>query len=429
MKRKQMSSCLAINGGPQAIQAAPGKKRGWPIITREDEKAVLDVLRTGTMSGSDVSEKFEQELAKWHARKYALVNHNGTAAVQAAMYGCGIGVGDEVICQSLTYWASCLQVFSLGGTVVFAETDPDTLTIMPSDIEHRITGRTKAIICVHYCGYPTDMDPILKIARRHKLKVIEDFSQAHGGRYKGRLIGTMGDVGAASLMSGKPLPAGEAGFLVTDNKEIFERAVAFGHYRRHDALLTMKKYRRDMGLPFGGYKYRPNQLASALGLSQLKRYTTTMAEIQKAMNHFWDLLDGVPGIRAHRPKQGSRSTMGGWYSPIGLYVKQELEGLPIEKFCEAVTAEGFKSGAGLWNAPLHLHPVFNRVDIYGHGKPTRIAHSRRDLRQPEGSLPIAESIPERVFSIPYFSKYEPRKIRMHATAFRKVAEHADEIRR
>jgi dTDP-4-amino-4,6-dideoxygalactose transaminase len=126
-----MKSQLAIFGGPKAIKSDPGDIFTWPIITKEDEDAVLDVLRKGTMSGKDVTIKFEQEFAAWLGKKYALGFCNGTAAIQAAMYGCSIGTGDEIICPSFTYWASAIQVFSIGGTVVFADIDPDSLCIDP----------------------------------------------------------------------------------------------------------------------------------------------------------------------------------------------------------------------------------------------------------------------------------------------------------
>jgi len=417
---------LAILGGPKAIKSTAENMFTWPIITKQDEKAALDVLRTGRMSGLDVTMKFEEEYAKWHKTRYALCHCNGTSSLQAAMYGCGIGIGDEVIVQSLTFWASATQLYSLGATPVFAEVDPSTFTIDPNDIEHRITKRTKAIIVVHYCGYPTDMDPIMKIARKHKLKVIEDVSHAHGGLYKGKLVGTIGDVGAMSLMTYKSLAIGEGGVLITNNKEIYERAIAFGHYIRHPYTLTIPPLKRNEGIPFGGVKYRINQIASAVGRVQLKHYRKRMETIQKAMNCFWDLLEDVPGIRAHRPSRKSRCTMGGWYFPRGLYVKEELGGLPVSKFCEAVTAEGYETTHGA-NFPLHLHPVFNDVDVYGHGKPTRIANTKRDVRQPKGSLPVTESMPERTFDIPWFKHYRPRIIKEHAKAFRKVAEQAEEL--
>ncbi|MCK5738161.1 aminotransferase class I/II-fold pyridoxal phosphate-dependent enzyme, partial [bacterium] len=189
---------LALFGGPKAVSSDHEPMFHWPIVLQEDEDAVLEVLRAGTMSGIDVTQKLEKEIAEWHGMEFALGHNTGTQALQAAMFACEVGKGDEIICPSVTYWASCLQVMNLRGTVVFADILPDTLCIDPADIEHRITERTKAIMVVHYCGYPCDMDPILEIAKKHNIKVIEDVSHAQGGRYKGRLNGTMGDVCAFS---------------------------------------------------------------------------------------------------------------------------------------------------------------------------------------------------------------------------------------
>ena len=397
----------------------------WPVITREDEEAALEVLRAGKMSATDVTVKFEREFAAWHGMKYALAHNTGTAALHSAMFACGVGVGDEIICQSLTYWASALPALNLGATIVYAEVDPNTLTLDPEDVKRKITERTKAIIPVHYCGYPTDMDPIMEMADARGIKVIEDVSHAHGGLYKGRLVGTIGHVGAMSVMSGKALPVGEGGVLVTNDKEIYEHAIAFGHYER-TGQIEHPDLKPFAGLPLGGFKYRMHQISSAVGRVQLRHYHDRMAVIQKAMNCFWDLLEGVPGIRAHRPSKDSGSTMGGWYAPHGLYVPEEFGGLSVRTFCEAVRAEGVSVSPGA-NLLMHLHPVLNDADVYGHGKPTRIAHSDRDVRQPEGSLPVSESMPDRVYSIPWFKHYRPQIIEEHAEAFRKVAEHADEL--
>ena len=118
--------------------------------------------------------------------------------------------------------------------------------------------------------------------------------------------------------------------------------------------------------------------------------------------------------------------MGGWYAARGLYRPEEIGGLPVAKFCEAVRAEGASSNPGA-NLLMHLHPVLNEADVYGHGKPTRIANSDRDLRQPEGSLPVTESLPGLCYTIPWFKHYRPQIIEEHAAAFRKVAENADEL--
>ena len=418
---------LALLGGPKAIKVDGGDIFRWPIVTSEDENAVLEVLRRGAMSGTDVTLQFEQEIKEYFGSSYALCHNTGTAAIQAAMWACGVKRGDEVICQSMTYWGSALQAFSLGATVVFGEMDPQTLTLDPDDIESRITDRTKAIIVVHYSAYPTDMDPIMEIAGRRGVKVIEDVSHAQGGLYKGRLLGTIGHVGAMSIMSGKSLPSGEGGFLVTEDKEVYERAAAFGHYQRMPTL-DDPSLNSSSGMPLGGYKYRMHQLSSAVGRVQLANYSERMKVIQKAMNYFWDQMEGIPGIKAHRPAAESGSTMGGWYAAKGLYVTEELGGLSVSRFCEALNAEGFEyrimPGA---NILMHLHPVMNEVDVYGDGRPTRIAFSDRDLRQGLGSLPITESLPEKCLSVPWFKHFRPEVIDEYVKAFRKVASRFEDL--
>lgn len=419
------ASKLAILGGPKAVQSDPGDMFRWPIITKEDEEAVLEVLRRGAMSGWDVTMKFEEEFAAWQGTKYALGFNNGTASIHAAMFACGVGVGDEIICPSITFWASAAQCYSLGATVVFADIDPETLCIDPNDIEHRITERTKAIVVVHYLGHPADMDPIMEIAERHGIKVIEDVSHAQGGLYKGRKLGSIGHVGAMSLMSGKSFAVGEAGMLVTNDREIYERAIAFGIYERFDERIETEYLKAYLGLPMGGYKYRMHQLSSAVGRVQLKYYDERCAEIRKALDYFWELLDGVPGIRPHRVKWPD-SNMAGWYEPHGHYVPEELGGLSLTRFAQAVRAEGSICNPGC-NLPLHTHPLFNTADVYGHGKPTRIANSDRDVRQPKGSLSVSEGINRRVYGVPWFKHYRPEIIEEHAEAYRKVAMNYKEL--
>jgi len=417
-----MNEKLAIFGGSKAVISDPGDIFSWPIITKEDEDAVLEVLRKGGMSGTDVTMKFEREFAAWQGTRFALGFNNGTSAIQSAMYGCGVGIGDEIICPSVTYWASCAQVYSLGGTVVFADIDPDTLCIDPGDIEKRITKKTKAVVVVHYLGHPAEMDSIMKIAKKHRIKVIEDVSHAQGGLYKGKMLGTIGDVGAMSLMSGKSFAVGEAGMLVTDDQEIYDRAVALGHYERFRDDIATDYLKPCAGLPMGGYKNRMHQLSSAVGRVQLKYYDDRAAEIRKAMNYFWDLLEGVPGIKAHRVDEKTGSNMAGWYAARGIYKPEELNGLSVTRFTEAVRAEGVDVCTPGCNAALHTHALFNICDVYGHGKPTRIANSDSDIREFDKTLPVSERIGSLIYAIPWFKKYRPAVIEEYAKAFRKVSE-------
>ncbi|MBQ8953592.1 MAG: DegT/DnrJ/EryC1/StrS family aminotransferase, partial [Clostridia bacterium] len=395
---------LAILGGKRAVTLDPGDMFTWPIITREDEEAVLEVLRRRAMSDTDITSAFEEEFAAWMGQKYAVACSSGTAALQAAMYAVGLRAGDELICPSMTYWASCLQAFSLRATVVFADIDPQTYCIDPNDIERRIGPRTKAIMAVHYLSHPADMDAIMAIARRHNLKVIEDVSHAQGGLYKGKKLGTFGDAAAMSLMTGKSFATGEMGILTTNDRRVWEHALALGRYELFNAKRVTES--EDIlpycGLPLGGYKYRPNQMSSALGRVQLKYYDARIAEIDRAMNYFLDGLEGLPGVRPLRPKDEG-STMGGWYCAHAHYLPEELHGLSVTRFVQALLAEGVEGGvfAGA-NRALHTHPIMRDMDIYGDGRPTRVAFAERDVRQLDTGLEVSAGLGARTFGLPWF---------------------------
>lgn len=412
---------LAILGGTPAVnKAAPEELFKWPIMGQEDEEAALEVIRNNKFSGTDITEKFQEEFAAWQGTKYAIAYCNGTASLTAAMFGIGLGKGDEIICPTKTYWGSVSQAINFGASAVFCNID-DNLSMDPTDIERCITPRTKAIMVVHYFAYPADMDPIMEIAKKHNLKVIEDVSHAQGGMYKGKKVGTFGDVAAMSLMSGKSFAAGELGILVTNDTKIYERAMAFGHYERNNERYI--KESEDI-MPFahialGGIKGRANQLCSALARVQLKYHDERCAEIRRAMNYFWDQLEGVPGIRPIRVDESTGSNMAGWYSPHGLYVAEELHGLSVKKFCDAVRAEGVSTWEG-GNFCLHTHPFFKEFDLRNSGKPSRIEYNDRDVRLDDDKCKPSEN--KLCFSAPWFKKFDKEMIELYASAFRKVAE-------
>mgnify|MGYP002408820242 FL=1 len=339
----------------------------------------------------------------------------------AAMYGVGLGIGDEMITPSVTYWASAIQCFDLGATPVFVDIDPVTMCIDPKKIEASIGPKTKAIMVVHAYSCVADMDPIMEIARKHNLKVIEDASHAQGALYKGRKVGTIGDVGAMSLMSGKSLAVGEAGILVTDDLEIYERAVCLGHYERMGKLSWegAPYFKLYSGLPLGGYKFRMHQLSSAVGRVQLAHYDERCAEIDKAMTYFWDLLKDVPCVSPIMSDKSVGSTNGGWYASLGAYHREAVDGMSLTQFKKACAAEGCSLGSGA-NAALHTHPLMKTCDVYGHGKPTRVANADRDVRALDTLLPISEKIAFSRFSPPWFKHFRPALIEQYANAIKKV---------
>lgn len=433
-----MNGKLAINGNKPAIKEgslAPELFK-WPIVTDEDKQALLEVTEQNKMSGTDITKKFEREYSDWIGSKFALGYCNGTAALHASMWACGVGAGDEVICPSITYWASCAAALNLGAAVNFADIDPETLCIDPDDIEHRIGPRTKVIIVVHYAGYPADMDRIMEIAAKHNVKVLEDASHSHGSLYKGRHTGTLGDIAAMSMMSLKAFPIGEAGMMTTADQHLYERCIAYGHYERSgvttnanaaDCCLTEPELLHFAGIPLGGRKDRMNQWCSAMGRVQLKYYPQRIAEIDKAMTYFSDQIDRIDGLRVHRPSADSRLTKGGWYFPLCHYDSSKFGGIPATRFIEALKAETnlpLMAGA---NAPLHLHPFFHEADIFHMGKPTMISFGQRDVRQGPGSLPVSENLSHKIIRLPKFVKFDKEAIDQIVFAFTKVAENHSEL--
>ena len=412
---------LALLGGEKSVANETPELFAWPIVNQAMKDAAVKVIEDGTASGIDITKEFEKGFADWHGSKYALAHVNGTAALQAGFYALGVGQGDEIICPSITYWASCTSAMTLGASVVFADIDPETLCIDPKDIEKRITERTKVIVVVHYMSMPADMDAIMAIAKKHNIKVLEDVSHAHGALYKGKMVGTFGDAAGFSLMTGKSFAIGEGGMLLTDNRDVYERALLWGHYARHNEIAN-EQLKQVIGLPHGGCKNRLNQIASAIGIEQLKKYPTEIKEIDKAMNYLLDQLEGLPGIRTHRPEAGSGTTKGGWYACRCLYRPEELGGLSVGRFCEALTAEGVQGITPGCNKALHNHPLFYSVDVYRAGAPTNSANlpDGVNIRLTNEDLPVSAAIHGRTFALPWFKHFDKEILDQYAAAFRKV---------
>jgi dTDP-4-amino-4,6-dideoxygalactose transaminase len=282
---------------------------------------------------------------------------------------------------------------------------------------------------VHYCGYPADMDAIMPIAKKHNLKVIEDVSHAHGALYKGRKVGTFGDVAAMSMMSGKSFAAGEMGMMVTNDRKLYERALAFGHYERNNDknILESEDLKDYLHIALGGMKGRVNQVCAALGRVQLKYYDERCVEIRKAMNYFYDQLEKLPGLHPVRVDESTGCTMGGFYSPTVVYDPSQLGGLSSKRFSEAVRAEvngTFRCSEG-GNFCLHTHNFFKTFDLLHAGVPGRIAFAERDVREDDVYLKPSEE--KYCFSVPWFKHYDKEWIDRYAAVFKKVVDNYEQL--
>lgn len=235
-----------------------------PVLGEEEESLVLEGLRSGWISSiGKFILKFEEEFGAFCGSKYAVTASNGTAALHLALLAAGIGPGDEVIVPSMTFVATANAVLYTGAKPVFADSELLTWNIDPEKIKEHINPRTKAIIPVHLYGHPADMERILAIGRKYDLVIIEDAAEAHGAEYKGRRVGSLGDMACFSFFGNKIITTGEGGMITTNSKNLANKIRIF---RDHGASKTKRYYH-----PYLGFNYRMTNLQAALGLAQLKK--------------------------------------------------------------------------------------------------------------------------------------------------------------
>ncbi len=288
-----MAEKLAIDGGRPVLTRKDF--RNWPIIGADERRLVNEVLDKGVVAGGTAPQvkALEKEWAAYTGSKYCLTTCSGTAALHMALAAVGVGPGDEVITSAFTFLASASCAIHQNAIPVFVDIDPRTYCMDPAKLEAAITPRTKAIIPVHIQGCPADMDPILAVARKHRLAVVEDACQAHGALYKGKKVGTLGDIGTFSLNNFKNLCGGEGGLYITDNEAYLEKGVLIRCFG--DEVDEVSK-RRVYNASILGYMYRNQELPAALTRAQLlhlDEYNRVRIENANALTRE---LAKIPGV-------------------------------------------------------------------------------------------------------------------------------------
>ena len=274
----------------------------WPSFTSEEADAVRDVIlsnRVNYWTGQECRE-FEREFAAWAGTAHAIALANGTVALDLALAGLGIGPGDEVIVTPRTFLASVSCVVNAGARPVFADIDADSQNITAETIRAVLTPRTRAVICVHLAGWPCDMDPIMDLAREHGLFVIEDCAQAHGARYKGRPVGSIGHVGAWSFCQDKIMTTGgEGGMVTTDDTDLWKRMWAYkDHGKSWDAVYERQHPPGYRWLHESfGTNWRMIEVQAVIGRIQLRRMDGWHAVRLRHARRIWDAARALPGLR------------------------------------------------------------------------------------------------------------------------------------
>jgi dTDP-4-amino-4,6-dideoxygalactose transaminase len=312
----------------------------WPEWRQSWEPSVLQVLRSGRWyrgSGEQVPQ-FEKAYAELLGAKRCLATASGTTALIVGMHVLDVDAGDEVIVSPFTFIASYNAILLHKALPVLADTDPATLTIDPASIESRITERTRAIMPVHIYGMPCDMDPIVAVAKKHRVAVIEDACQAWLADYKGKKCGTIGDLGCFSFQNSKHLPSGEGGAITSHSDDLIDRAGSF----------------HDCGRPYGGFKgkgpnftrggnFRMQHVQAAMLLQQFDKLREDTARRRSNADRLTAAMKEVPGIQPARLPGNSQAV---WHLYPFRYDAEKFQGLPREKFIRAMRAEGIPCSTG-----------------------------------------------------------------------------------
>ena len=232
-----------------------------PIINDEEINAVTEVLRSGRYADGPKAKEFEDKFSKYIGTKYAVAASSGTSSLHMALIAVGVKPGDEVIVPALTFFATVEAVLHQGAIPVFADLNPETYVLDPADFENKITEKTKAVIPVHLFGQPVEMDEFLEISKKHNIAVIEDCAQAHGAEYKGKKVGSFGDVNCWSFYATKNMTTGEGGMVTTDYQEYAEKIYGL----RNHGMINRNEH------TILGYNYRLSEIHAAIGIVQLKK--------------------------------------------------------------------------------------------------------------------------------------------------------------
>lgn len=355
---------LAINGGKKTVR--DGLIKNWPPIDAIDRKLVMASLNGVNHAFGPNCRLFENEFAAWNGNKFAINTNSGTAALHMGLFACGIGAGDHVLVTAYSWSSSATCILHHNAIPVFVDIDFDTINIDVKKIEAAITPQTKAIVVVHLHGLAVDMNAVMKIARKHKLFVIEDACQAHGASFRGKKAGTFGDCAAFSFNQNKCLCTGEGGMFVTNNEEMWQKAKMLWSFGETRSPVES----RDYHVYALGWMYRPNDLTAAFGraqLSKLDRYFKTQREngallIEELKNTPALILPTEPKGHAHN-----------WYnftSRIDMRAAKWTGNPKIfrDAVMKALKAEGVP--AGVWQSfILPAMTVFQAKNAYGQGCP------------------------------------------------------------
>ena len=376
---------LAIHGGEPAHK---GGWPGWPIWDKEhDEESVLKVLRSGVWSRSGVVSEFEKRYASLMGTKRCLATTNGTNALFTALSALELGAGDEVLVGPYTFIATVEAILLVGALPVFVDTDRETFTVDADAMEARITESTRAILPVHILGLPANMDKITALAKKHKLRIVEDTCQAWMAEWRGKKCGSIGDLGCFSFQNSKNFTCGEGGAVIGDDEDLMDICSSFHNFGRAYGSMP-----RGNGCVRLGTKARMAEYQAAILLAQMERLEEQTALRMANATYLSSKLDPIPGIVPHKLYDGV--TRAAYHMYSFRYLQDQFGGVPRSKFLQALSAEGVRcsGGYGPLNKQDFLEHTFQSKNFKKMYSPEQLERARQMNECPENDRLCSEAV-------------------------------------
>ena len=343
-----------------------------PFLGKKEKKYVLEAVDSSWLSSKGkFIDLFEKEFARYIGAKYAISACNGTAALHLTLETLNIGPGDEVIVPTFTYIASVNAIVYAGAKPVFVDSNPKYWNLDPEKIEKKITPKTRAIMVVHLYGHPADMAPILKIAKKYNLKVIEDAAESHGAEYKGKKVGTLGTIGSFSFFGNKIITTGEGGMVVTNNKKLAEKCA----HLKGQGVSKIKTYWHDVV----GFNYRMTNIEAAIGVAQLEKIDKVLKMKRAIAQEYIKRLKDVADIKCQGEESWAKNVF--WMYSI-LVPANKRDGL-----IEYLKEKGIETRPFFY--PAHILPMY---------------------KEKKESYPVAESLGASGINLPSFPELTLKEI-------------------
>ncbi len=409
-----MNQTPALLGGKPAVTDDHAAHLRWPLLENDDFEMVKKVMQDGNISTHPIRLELEEVYKKEFGRTHALSHCNGTSALMAAFFAINLKPGDEVLVTSATWWASVLPALWLGAIPVFCENEESQLGICTNDMAAKVTAKTRAIVVVHLWGMPSKMDEINAFAKKHKLFVIEDASHAHGAVWNGTKCGKFGDISVFSLQGDKLAPAGEGGIFMTDNYDLWERAVLFGDVTR---IYHLETESRALAATSFGIKTRMAPVSAAIGISQLKKLAEHNSMRNKNIEYVSQALEQM-GFETYL---GDKNIQRTYFEFLIRWKQPHPKG--VGRLIEALQAEGTKTDNPRYPL-LHNQPFFTM------GLWQQVARLPEGIVKPDYSkttLPRTEKTNNEMLRLPHFSTAKKEFLDTYISAFEKVMSNIEAI--